>query len=101
MPSSFSKAVADAERLVAAVSVNASCEHLWERTVQWCRERPVFGQRGSDSVAAYRHPWKVAFSAPENAVFAALPERGEHLGERWFRLDRRDVGKDAPGEIGQ
>jgi citronellyl-CoA dehydrogenase len=32
------------ERLVAAVSVNASCELLWERTMQWCRERQVFGK---------------------------------------------------------
>jgi citronellyl-CoA dehydrogenase len=32
------------ERLVAAVSVNASSEQLWERTVEWCRERRVFGK---------------------------------------------------------
>jgi len=30
------------ERLVAVVSVNASTEHLWERTKQWCQERIVF-----------------------------------------------------------
>jgi len=30
------------ERLVAVVSVNASVEHLWERTKQWCQERSVF-----------------------------------------------------------
>jgi citronellyl-CoA dehydrogenase len=30
------------ERLVAAVSVNASCEALWERSRRWCEERMVF-----------------------------------------------------------
>ena len=32
------------ERLVAAVSVLASVEHLWEQTKQWCQERVVFGK---------------------------------------------------------
>jgi citronellyl-CoA dehydrogenase len=30
------------ERLVAVVSMNASCEDLWERTKRWCEERTVF-----------------------------------------------------------
>jgi citronellyl-CoA dehydrogenase len=30
------------ERLVAAVSVNASCERLWHETKRWCEERTVF-----------------------------------------------------------
>jgi len=30
------------ERLVAAVSVNAACEDLWQRSKQWCEERIVF-----------------------------------------------------------
>jgi citronellyl-CoA dehydrogenase len=30
------------ERLVAAVSVNASCERLWQETKRWCEERTVF-----------------------------------------------------------
>jgi len=30
------------ERLVAAISVNASCERLWQETKRWCEERTVF-----------------------------------------------------------
>jgi citronellyl-CoA dehydrogenase len=30
------------ERLVACVSMNASCEDLWQRTKRWCEERTVF-----------------------------------------------------------
>jgi citronellyl-CoA dehydrogenase len=30
------------ERLVAVLSVNASCEDLWERSKRWCEERTVF-----------------------------------------------------------
>jgi citronellyl-CoA dehydrogenase len=30
------------ERLVAVVSMNASCEDLWERSKRWCEERTVF-----------------------------------------------------------
>jgi citronellyl-CoA dehydrogenase len=30
------------ERLVAAISVNASCERLWQETKRWCEERMVF-----------------------------------------------------------
>src|SRR5215471_15226121 len=30
------------ERLVAVVSINASCEDLWERSKRWCEERVVF-----------------------------------------------------------
>jgi citronellyl-CoA dehydrogenase len=30
------------ERLVAVVSVNASCERIWQETKRWCEERTVF-----------------------------------------------------------
>ncbi|HWP66109.1 MAG TPA: acyl-CoA dehydrogenase family protein [Candidatus Limnocylindria bacterium] len=30
------------ERLVAVISVNASCERLWEETRRWCEDRVVF-----------------------------------------------------------
>jgi citronellyl-CoA dehydrogenase len=30
------------ERLVAVLSVNASCERLWQETKRWCEERTVF-----------------------------------------------------------
>ena len=30
------------ERLVAVVSMNASCEELWEKSKRWCEERTVF-----------------------------------------------------------
>jgi citronellyl-CoA dehydrogenase len=30
------------ERLVAVLSVNASCEDLWQRSKRWCEERTVF-----------------------------------------------------------
>jgi len=30
------------ERLVAVLSVNASCERLWQETRRWCEERTVF-----------------------------------------------------------
>jgi citronellyl-CoA dehydrogenase len=30
------------ERLVAAISVNASCERIWQETKRWCEERTVF-----------------------------------------------------------
>jgi citronellyl-CoA dehydrogenase len=32
------------ERLVAVVSINASCEDLWQRTKAWCEDRSVFGK---------------------------------------------------------
>ena len=32
------------ERLVAAVSVNAACEDLWQRSRRWCEERTVFNK---------------------------------------------------------
>jgi citronellyl-CoA dehydrogenase len=30
------------ERLVAVISMNASCEELWKKSKQWCEERTVF-----------------------------------------------------------
>ena len=30
------------ERLVAAISVNASCERIWQETKRWCEDRTVF-----------------------------------------------------------
>jgi citronellyl-CoA dehydrogenase len=30
------------ERLVAVVSVNASCERIWQETKRWCEDRTVF-----------------------------------------------------------
>ncbi|MDG2307725.1 MAG: acyl-CoA dehydrogenase family protein [Candidatus Binatia bacterium] len=32
------------ERLVAAVQANASAEHIWEVTRDWCKQRVVFGK---------------------------------------------------------